>query len=247
VPHIYIYRERERERERGRARVRFPIPVPLWPFVYSAFNKYKYQKIFLRVKRDRRSRLTNSHHLWAHCGENVGSSTAHNHIGLHGLLLYVYYIYVHIFIKFVYIRSSTIFSEFKIRAMKGTSAYNSLKVSCLKEFICERKNLMKLKLEMSYMLLLRLCLKTVLRNHYWIASQSVNVLMKRLHTLPCLYLISRSAEQVTSHASVHLKSFATIYIDVCFKRVSLCIVWSKCAQCTHSLGTGQPLSAYFIL
>jgi hypothetical protein len=48
--------------------------------IYSPFNRNEYQKIFLGVKRGQRLRLT------TYCQENVGASTSHNRIGLHGLL-----------------------------------------------------------------------------------------------------------------------------------------------------------------
>jgi hypothetical protein len=42
--------------------------------------------IFPGLKFGRRVSLTNHRHLWAVCLENVGASTSHNFMGLHGLL-----------------------------------------------------------------------------------------------------------------------------------------------------------------
>jgi hypothetical protein len=57
------------------------LPSATGPGVYSASNRNEYQKYkkkcFLGVE------LGN---LWAHCLDNVGSLTSHNHVGLHGLL-----------------------------------------------------------------------------------------------------------------------------------------------------------------
>jgi hypothetical protein len=54
-------------------------------WVYSASNRNKYLKIFLGEGRGRCVSLTNCH-LWADCLDNVGSSTCHIPIGVHGLL-----------------------------------------------------------------------------------------------------------------------------------------------------------------
>jgi hypothetical protein len=51
------------------------------PWVYSVSNRNKYQNIFLGIMHSRSVRLTRDD-----CLDNVGSSTSHNPIGLHGLL-----------------------------------------------------------------------------------------------------------------------------------------------------------------
>jgi hypothetical protein len=54
-------------------------PAALWPWVDSDSNRNEYQECSWSLKGGRR-------HLWADCLENVGASTSHNHMGLHGLL-----------------------------------------------------------------------------------------------------------------------------------------------------------------
>jgi hypothetical protein len=48
-------------------------PAALWPCSYSASNRNEYQR-------------QPHHHLWADSLYNVGTSTSHNLLGLHGLL-----------------------------------------------------------------------------------------------------------------------------------------------------------------
>jgi hypothetical protein len=52
----------------------------------SASNRNEHQESSWGVKGGRRVRLTTYRHLWADCLENVGASTPHNPMGLHGLL-----------------------------------------------------------------------------------------------------------------------------------------------------------------
>jgi hypothetical protein len=54
--------------------------------VYSPCNRNECRKVFLRVKRSRRVRLTSNRHQWLDCLDNVGSLKSQNPIGLRGLL-----------------------------------------------------------------------------------------------------------------------------------------------------------------
>jgi hypothetical protein len=56
------------------------------PRVDSASNRNKYQESSWRVKGGWDVRLTTSTPSWADCLENVGASTSHKTMGLHGLL-----------------------------------------------------------------------------------------------------------------------------------------------------------------
>jgi hypothetical protein len=65
------------------------LPASLGLGVYSPSNRNEYhkqKKCFWGVQRDWFVRLTTLPAFWADCLDNVGSSTSHNPIGIHGLL-----------------------------------------------------------------------------------------------------------------------------------------------------------------
>jgi hypothetical protein len=63
------------------------LPAALWPGVDSTFNRNEYQETSWGVKGVRRVRLTTSPPSVSRLSkENVGASTSHNPMGLHGML-----------------------------------------------------------------------------------------------------------------------------------------------------------------
>jgi hypothetical protein len=70
----------------------------LWSWSRLSLQQKWVSRIFLGVKGGRRVKLTPSpRHLWDDCLENVGASTSHNSMGLHGLLqgqLYLSSLYI---------------------------------------------------------------------------------------------------------------------------------------------------------
>jgi hypothetical protein len=64
------------------------LPAGLSPVAYSTYNRNEYQKkkSFWGVEHGRCVRLITLPPSVSDCLENVGSSTSHNPVGLHGLL-----------------------------------------------------------------------------------------------------------------------------------------------------------------
>jgi hypothetical protein len=69
------------------------------PGVNSASNRNEYQESFWELRAPGAWGWQIYHHLWADCLENVGASTSHNRMGVHGLLQGQHYHCIGLFLK----------------------------------------------------------------------------------------------------------------------------------------------------